>query len=137
MRMSLSLLVVFAALWFGTPVAAHHSFAAEFDGTKLVTLTGAVTKVEWRNPHIWVYLDVRNADGTVTAWEVEGGAPNVLTRQGWGRTSLPLGEDVIVEGYLAKDGTHTCNAREWRLPNGRKLFEGSASDGGSEAPIGR
>ena len=137
MRMSLSLLVVFAALWFSTPVAAHHSFAAEFDGTKPVTLTGAVTKVEWRNPHIWVYLDVRSADGTVTAWQCEGGAPNVLTRQGWGRTHLKLGEDLIVGGYLAKDGTNTCNAQEWKLPDGTTLFEGSAGDRGPEAPSGR
>jgi len=126
MRMSFSFLIVMAALSFGRPVTAHHSFAAEFDGSKPVTLTGTVTNVEWRNPHIWVYMDVPNDDGTMTAWECEGGAPNVLTRQGWGSNSLELGQELIIEGYLARDGTNTANVREWRLPDGRILFEGRA-----------
>jgi len=126
MRMSFSLLVVMAVLSFSRPVTAHHSFAAEFDGSKPVTLTGTVTNVEWRNPHIWVYMDVLNDDGTVTAWECEGGAPNVLTRQGWGSKTLELGQELIIDGYLARDGTNTANVREWRLLDGRILFEGRA-----------
>ena len=80
-----------AALLLPVLSAAHHSFAAQFDGDKPVVLKGAITKVDWRNPHIWVYLDVREADGTVTKWECEGGAPNALTRQGWSREHLKLG----------------------------------------------
>jgi len=133
MRKSLGLLVL-GLLPLGAPVAAHHSFAAEFDGNKPVTLNGVVTKVEWRNPHIWVYLDVRDADGTVTAWECEGSAPNALTRQGWSRSTLPLGGALTIEGYQARNGTNTCNARTWTLPDGRRVFAGSANDGAPAAP---
>lgn len=107
--------------------AAHHSFAAEFDGEKPVVLKGAVTKVEWRNPHIWVYLDVRDANGKVTPWQCEGGAPNALTRQGWTRDSLKQGEAIIVEGWQAKNGTNTCNARTWKLGNGQIVLAGSSN----------
>jgi len=121
-------------LYGGSSVAAHHSFAAEFDATKPVTLTGAVTKVEWRNPHIWVYLDVRDPAGKVTSWQCEGGAPNQLTRQGWTRQTLKEGEVVIIEGYQARDATSTCNARVWKLSNGKTVFAGSADDGGPTPP---
>src|SRR5437773_5641088 len=94
--------------------AAHHSFAAEFDATKPITLNGAVTKVEWRNPHIWVYLDAKDTDGKVTPWQCEGGAPNALTRQGWTRETLKQGDAITIEGFRAKDGTPTCNARAWK-----------------------
>jgi hypothetical protein len=127
---SLLSLAVFSA----APIAAHHSFAAQFDGSKPITLQGAVTKVEWRNPHIWVYLDVKNSDGSVTAWQCEGGAPNALTRQGWSRETLESGEPLTIEGYLAKDGTKTCNARTWKIGD-RAVLAGSASDGGP--PAGR
>src|SRR5688572_4841773 len=122
----LSLAVLSAA-----PIAAHHSFAAQFDGSKPITLEGAVTKVEWRNPHIWVYLDVKNPDGSVTAWECEGGAPNALTRQGWSRKDLEGGEPLTIVGYLAKDGSKTCNARTWKVGD-RTVLAGS-NDGGPPA----
>ena len=118
--------LVFVAM-YAAPVAAHHSFAAEFDGSKPITLQGTVTKVEWRNPHIWVYLNVKNPDGSVTAWQCEGGAPNALTRQGWSRETLESGGPLTVEGYLAKDGSKTCNARAWKIGD-RTVLAGSSND---------
>jgi hypothetical protein len=114
------------------PVSAHHSFAAEFDATKPVTLKGAVTKVEWANPHIWIYLDVKKDDGAVEAWQCEGGPPNTLTRNGWSQHSLKLGDQVTIDGVLAKDGSKTCNARRVKLPDGRSVFAGSS--GGDNPP---
>ena len=119
-------LVVACAL----PIYAHHSFAAEFDATKQVTLNGAVTKLEWMNPHIWLYLDVK-ADGGMQRWQCEGGAPNTLTRNGWSKDSLKSGDPVTVEGFVAKDGSQTCNMRLVKLPDGRSVFAGSSN---SDAP---
>ena len=129
MRTCSSLLAIITVIVLATPLDAHHSFAAEFDGTKPVVLRGTVTKVEWRNPHIWVYLDHRNADGTTTAWACEGSAPNSLTRQGWSRNTIPPGTELIIEGYRAKNGSVTCNASTWKLPDGRTVFAGSAGTG--------
>ena len=112
-------------------VAAHHSFAAEFDINKPVKLTGSVTKLEWMNPHIWVYLDVKDDLGALQHWQCEGGAPNTLTRNGWNKDSLRYGDQVTIDGSLAKDGSKTCNIRLAKLPDGRSVFAGSS---GGDAP---
>jgi uncharacterized protein DUF6152 len=113
-------------------LSAHHSFAAEFDASKPVTLKGTVTKIEWANPHIWVYLEVKDDSGTVQPWQCEGGPPNTLTRNGWSVNSLKPSDQVTIEGVLAKDGSKTCNARMVKLPDGRSVFAGSS--GGDNPP---
>jgi Family of unknown function (DUF6152) len=133
MKATLPVLVAGLLVEAATPVFAHHSFAAEFDDKKPLTLSGSVTKVEWMNPHIWLYLDVKDEGGSVTHWQCEGGAPNGLTRQGWGRESLKVGDQVTIDGFRAKDATNTCNARSVKLPDGRRVFAGSAEDGGPNA----
>jgi len=105
----------------------HHAFSAEFDASKTVTLRGTVTKMAWVNPHSWLYIDVKNPDGTVENWAIECGPPNTLMRGGWNKNSLPIGAEVIIEGFLAKTAPHVANGRNVSLPNGTKLFaSGSA-----------
>ena len=105
---------------------AHHSFAAEFDASKPVVVQGAVAKVEWANPHIWIYVDMKDANGAVTRWQCEGGSPNTLTRQGWSKNTLKQGDQVTIDGSRAKDGTNTCNARSVKTADGKRLFAGSS-----------
>jgi Family of unknown function (DUF6152) len=108
---------------------AHHAFAAEFDSTKPVSLQGVVTRMEWINPHSWIHLDVRNADGTVTKWMIEGGTPNTLVRRGFTRDSLKPGTEIRVEGFRAKNGANRANGRDLVLPDGKRLFLGSSGTG--------
>jgi uncharacterized protein DUF6152 len=134
MKAQFALFAASAALAVGllataVPALAHHSFAAEYDNAKPITLTGAVTKVEWMNPHARFYLDVKDTKGTVTNWEFELGSPNGLARRGWTRNSMKAGDEVVVDGYLAKDGSNLANARNVKLADGRKLFAGSTDDG--------
>jgi hypothetical protein len=110
-------------------VSAHHAFSAEFDANRPVTLKGAVTKVDWINPHSWVHIDVKDADGSVVSWKVEMGAPNQLLRRGWNKNSLPVGMEIVVEGYRAKNGSDIANGGNITLGDGRQLFVGSSGTG--------
>src|SRR5688572_15674438 len=111
------------------PASAHHSFSAEFDSTKQVTLDGQVVMMEWVNPHSWLHIDVKKADGTTERWKVEGGSPSVLMRLGWNRNSLPAGTRVTVVGFQAKDGSLRASSRDLRFPDGRRLnLGGSGTD---------
>jgi hypothetical protein len=121
-----SRLVLGLALLAAPSLTAHHSFDAEFDRTKPVTLTGSVTRVDWGNPHIWVFLDVKDPSGKVSNWGVEGGAPNALFRNGWRKDSLKVGDTVTVEGSRARDGSLRANASRVTLPDGRRVFAGSS-----------
>jgi hypothetical protein len=124
--------VVALALALMIPAYAHHSFAAEYDSSKPIMLTGAVTKIEWMNPHARFYMDVKDDKGGVANWEFEMGSPNGLMRQGWSKKAMKIGDVVIVEAYAAKDGTNLGNVRRVKLTDGRRLFAGSSDDGGPQ-----
>ena len=123
-------LVVALLLIAVVPILAHHSFQAEFDTSKPVTLKGVVTKVEWMNPHAWFYIDVTTADGKLEHWQCETGAPIELLRRGWRKNDLKVGDQVTVEAFSAKDSTNTVSARVVTFSDGRKVFSGSARDNG-------
>ncbi len=131
MKLTPHILIGTAALLATVPALAHHSFFAQFDSNAPVELSGTITGVEWRNPHIWVSLAVENADGSVTNWRCEGGAPNALVRRGWAPNTLQVGEELALFGYVAFSHPNVCNARTWTY-RGVTIFDGE-NDGGPAA----
>ena len=131
-RLACATIAAAFALTIASPARAHHSFAAEFDAKQPVTLKGTVKQMDWVNPHSWIHLEVKNPDGSVTTWMIEGGTPNTLLRRGFTKNSLKAGTELTVEGYRAKDGTNRANGRDLILPDGKRLFLGSAGTGAPE-----
>jgi hypothetical protein len=135
MRRTLLIVTVAASLLLLSVEAfAHHAFSAEFDANKPVKLRGNVVKMDWINPHAWLFIDVKGADGAVTSWMIELGPPNALLKRGWTKQSVPVGMEVIVDGYQSKDGALRANGRDVTLPDGRKMFAGSSNTGAPGDP---
>jgi len=128
-HLALAAVIVLAA---GGHAAAHHSFAAEFDATKAIRVTGTLVKVEWTNPHTYFYVDVKDDKGEVVRWACESGAPGALSRRGFKRSLLKLGDTLIVDGYRAKNGANLMDARRVTLPDGQVMVGASAGDGGPQ-----
>ena len=131
MKRLLFAVVALAGLTGASP-AAHHSFAAEFDASKAIRITGTLSKVEWTNPHIYFYLDTKDEQGNVVKWTCESGAPGALSRRGFKRGDLKLGDTIVVDGYRAKNGSNLMDARRVTLADGRIVSGASAGDGGPQ-----
>jgi hypothetical protein len=130
-RIVLSLIAIAGLLLSGVPAMAHHAFATEFDAQKPVTMKGIVTKIDWANPHVWFYINVKTESGLIENWGFEMGGPNSLRNSGWTRETMKIGDEVIVEGSLAKNGSHNVNAKNVTMAStGKKL--GAASSGNIE-----
>ncbi len=130
MRTTASLVIAGIGLVLASaPVVAHHAFSAEFDADRPMQLQGTVTKTEWINPHSWIHIDVTDENGTVESWAIECGAPNALIRRGLNKNSIPAGTELVVDGYGAKDGSNTANARDITLPDGSQFYVGSSGTG--------
>ena len=122
------------------PAVAHYAFSAEFDADRPLQLRGTVTRTEWINPHAWIHLEVKAPDGSVESWEIECGAPNALIRRGLNKNSVPIGTELVIDGYGAKNGSNVANARDITLPDGSQFFAGSSGTGAPEDgrdPTGR
>ena len=130
MKAALAIVAASVGLTAGVPLVAHHAFSAEFNAEKAIRLTGALTKIEWTNPHSYFYIDVKGDNGNVVPWICEAGAPGALSRRGFKRGDVKLGDTIVVDGYPAKDGSHLIDARRVTLPDGRILSGASAGDRG-------
>lgn len=130
MRTKLLVLIAWAGvLCAGRTAMGHHAFAAEFDAARPIKLKGTVIKVEWINPHTWIHIDVKDGNAKPGTWMIEGGPPNALYRRGFTRESLPVGAEILVDGFMAKDGSQRANGRDLVFSDGRKLFLGSSGTG--------
>lgn len=132
MKTSLAVLLTIVGATAGERLLAHHSFAAQYDASKAIRLMGTLTKVEWTNPHIYFYLDVKDENGQVVKWGCEAGSPGALSRRGFKRGNLKIGDTIIVDGYRARDGSHLVDARRVTLADGRIVSGASAGDGGPQ-----
>ncbi|HET9943069.1 MAG TPA: DUF6152 family protein, partial [Terriglobia bacterium] len=128
MRKTLFVICVVTLLAFSAQAWAHHAFSAEFDANKPVKLRGNIIKIDWINPHAWIHLEVKGASG-VAKWEIELGPPNALIKRGWTKTTVPVGTEILVDGYQSKDGALRANGRDVMLPDGRKFFAGENGTG--------
>ena len=126
-------LVSCALLLAAMPASAHHAFAAEFDSDRPVKVRGTITKIEWVNPHAWLYVDVKSPDGKVVNWHFELGPPNALFRLGWKKDAIPVGTEVEITGFRAKSMEAVANGRSIILPDGRELFSGGSGPGSEGA----